>query len=86
MRAGEVGELAESPSTSLGGMRAQQPRTVLIRSVQRARDAIDQWEWLLSAEERPHSDAWFVIADGIRRVCWCVGAAIYCLHEWERAE
>jgi hypothetical protein len=36
---------------------------------------------LLGAEKVP-SDAWFDLADRLRKACWQLGSASYCLHEW----
>lgn len=36
---------------------------------------------LLGAERVP-SDAWFDLAERLRKACWQLGSASYCLHEW----
>jgi|HubBroStandDraft_2_1064218.scaffolds.fasta_scaffold04087_7 hypothetical protein len=36
---------------------------------------------LLGAEQVP-SDAWFDLAECLRKACWQLGSATYCLHEW----
>jgi hypothetical protein len=36
---------------------------------------------LLGAEKDP-SDAWFDLAERLRKACWQLGSATHCLHEW----
>jgi hypothetical protein len=37
---------------------------------------------LLEAQARGESDAWFDVAERLRRAAWLVGSASYCLCEW----
>jgi hypothetical protein len=84
-RAGEAGELPESPQhrvwrharatvgKRIDGFRAQ------------ARDALEDAAMLLDAEGAP-SDAWFGVAERLQAACWRVGSATHCLHEWREPD
>lgn len=48
---------------------------------QALRGALAEAGTLLGAENVP-SDAWFDLAERLRKACWQLGSASYCLHEW----
>jgi hypothetical protein len=43
---------------------------------------LDHADALLHAHEPPPSDAWFELAEELKRACWRVASASYCLNEW----
>jgi len=52
-------------------------------------DALQDASFLLDdmRDGRPAgSDEWFAIAERLRRACWTVGSASYCLYEWREPE
>lgn len=46
------------------------------------RSALGDAAVLLDDARRPRSDAWFELGARLRRACWRLGSATYCLHEW----
>jgi hypothetical protein len=84
-RAGEVGDLAESPQhrawrhacatagERIEGFRAQ------------SREAVEEAAMLLDAEGAP-SDAWFGVAERLQAACWRVGSATHWLQEWREPD
>jgi hypothetical protein len=84
-RAGEVGELPESPqhrawrhARATAGERIDDFRT-------EARQALEEAAMLLDAEGA-RSDAWFGVAGRLQASCWRVGSATYCLREWREPD
>jgi DNA-binding MarR family transcriptional regulator len=80
-RAGEAIELHESPQhqvwrhareTAAG--RIEFFREQVRRTLEEAGDLLD--------DERAFSDAWFVLAERLRRKCEQLGGATHCLYEW----
>ncbi len=80
-RAGEAPALPESPQHR----RWRNARTAAALEIDRLRGSLE--EALADAErllatERPHSDAWFELAETLRRTARRVGSAGHCLYEW----
>jgi hypothetical protein len=61
-------------------------RTAAAEEIERFRrslaDTIDEASRLLDADPPAHSDAWFELAERLRRAAWRVGSAGHCLYEW----
>jgi hypothetical protein len=83
--AGEI-TLPESPqhrawryARTAAGEEIQGFRDELAATIERARG-------LLECEPPAHSDAWFELAENLRRAAWLVGSASHCLHEWSEPD
>ena len=82
-RAGEI-ELPESPQHA----KWRNTRTLAGQEIERchraARDAVESATEMLDApvSAGPSSDEWFELAERLRRACWRLGSATYCLREW----
>jgi hypothetical protein len=80
-RAGEVGELPESPQHR----RWRHARAAAAERIewfrQQVRDALHEARGLLDTEQAS-SDAWFGLAERLKKECWQLGSATYCLREW----
>jgi hypothetical protein len=81
VKAGEVGELWESPqhrhwrhARAIAGERIEGFR-------EEVRGVLDEAAGVLDAAN-PHSDAWFELAERLQRSCWQLGSATHCLYEW----
>jgi hypothetical protein len=48
--------------------------------------AIDRASRQLELDPPAHSDAWFELAEELRRAAWLVGSASHCLYEWEEPD
>lgn len=48
---------------------------------QTLRGSLAEADALLNVEKVP-SDAWFDLAERVRKACWQLGSATHCLHEW----
>jgi len=82
-RAGTI-ELPESPQHA----KWRNTRTLAGQEIERchraARDAVKAATEMLDApvSAGPGSDGWFEMAERLRRACWRLGSATYCLREW----
>lgn len=85
-RAGEVGELPESPQHALWWA----ARTLAGQEIERFREQLQESitaaAGLLEAGRDVSSDEWFEIAERLQRAAWRVGSASYCLYEWEEPD
>jgi hypothetical protein len=82
LRVGAVPELPESPQ-HLAWHRAREAGQREISVFQRnLRGSLRDASRLLAADSPVHSDAWFELAEQLRRCAWRVGSATYCLYEW----
>jgi hypothetical protein len=84
-RAGEVGELPESPqhrawrhARAMAGERIEEFRARVRRSVDAAAGLLDI--------EATGSDAWFAAAEELNVTCRHLGSAVYCLREWQETD
>jgi len=79
-------ELPESPQHRAW----RHARTVGSLEMERLRELLEQTlgegERLLAEDPPPHSDAWFELAEALRRAAWLVGSAVHCLSEWEEPD
>ena len=80
-RAGQAGALPESPqhhewreAHAAAASRRDEFHEQTRRAVEQARDLLDN--------DQVGSDAWFELAERLRRSCWLLGSATHCLHEW----
>jgi hypothetical protein len=75
-------ELPESPQHRAW----RDARTLAEQEIERLRtnlgERITEAYFLLGDEPPVHSDAWFDLADRLRRAAWVLGSAIHCLREW----
>jgi len=81
-RAGRLGQLPESPQHRAW----RNARTAAAQEIERFRrglgDSLDEAAQLLDAAQPADSDAWFELGQRLRRGCWRVASASYCLYEW----
>ncbi len=81
-RAGDVPQLPESPQHRAW----RNARVAAAHEIERfrasLRECIGEATLLLGADEPPHSDVWFELAEELQRACWRVASASHCLHEW----
>jgi hypothetical protein len=81
-RGGEGPSLPESPQHRAW----RNARTAATQEIERFRSGLgadlDRAGALLQAREPPPSDAWLELAEELKRACWRVASASYCLHEW----
>jgi hypothetical protein len=79
--AGEAGELPESPQHREWHDAREAAADRIDEFRARTRSVLGEAESLL-VSECASSDAWFELAERLRRVCWTLGSATYCLREW----
>jgi len=81
-RSGEDLRLPESPQHQAW----RSARTAAAQEIQRFRadvgTRLDDARALLAQPQAPPSDAWFELAEQLRRACWRLASASYCLNEW----
>jgi hypothetical protein len=79
---GGVPVLPESPQHRAW----REARVLAAQEIERFRiglgDAALQTLFLLEEDPPPDSDVWFEMAERLRRACWLLGSASYCLYEW----
>jgi hypothetical protein len=80
--AGSALSLPESPQHRAW----RRARTAAAEEIERFRrdlaEALDESGELLDAEPPAHSDAWFELAERLRRSAWVLASATHCLLEW----
>ena len=80
--AGKLGDLPESPQHRkwregriVAGERISEFREDL-------RQVLDEAIGMLDHDGQIPSDTWFEVSERLKHVCWHVGSATHCLHEW----
>lgn len=85
-RDGEELDLPESPQHQAW----RNARATAAQEIERLRmrlgARLDHAGALLAAREPPPSDAWFELAEDLKRACWRVASASYCLYEWREPD
>ncbi len=85
-RAGSLPELPESPQHRAWRNAKATAAQEIARFLLSVRDALNDAARLLDADPAAMSDAWFELGERLQQDCRRVGAATYCLREWNEPD
>ena len=81
-KAGEVGELPESPQHRSWREAHTTAELEIDRTRGELREYAEELLRLLDSDQVVTSDVWFAMGDGVGRLAWVVGSMTHCIHEW----
>jgi len=85
-REGKVGPLPESPQHQAWREAHDAAVEHIDRLRRQLRRTLEDVAILLKPDRETNSDTWFNASERLKRACWRVGAATYCLHEWSEPD